>query len=168
MYPFCRLTGQDSLFGAADDVLSAAFCYAHFGGDGAEGAQHCAALFRFERKILHDPRTRFIDRERAEKTDSVCLPTVSGQPAAGPLQCGGYAGGRENCGRDRPGRHQQCLHAVLYHQLPLYRSDHGRERSGGPVQGRKRPNGSAGHDRNAVLSIAGGFRCCYHPRPRHL
>ena len=28
--------------------------------------------------------------------------------------------------------------------------------------------GSAGHDRNAVLSIAGGFRCCYHPRPRHL
>lgn len=37
-----------------------------------------------------------------------------------------------------------------------------------PVQGRKRPNGSAGHDRNAVLSIAGGFRCCYHPWPRHL
>ena len=127
----------------------------------------CCPLF-FERKILYDPRTRFIDRERAEKTDSVRLSAVSGQPAAGPLQCGGYAGGRQNRGKDWIGRHQQRLHAVLYHQFHLHWPDYGRERSGGPVQGRKRPNGSAGHDRNAVLSIAGGFRCCYHPRPRHL
>ena len=41
------------------------------------------------------------------------------------------------------GRHQQCLHAVLYHQFPLYRPDHGRERFGCPVQGRGRPNGTA-------------------------
>ena len=31
---FCRLTGQDRLFWAADGVLSAAFCYAHFRDDG--------------------------------------------------------------------------------------------------------------------------------------
>lgn len=47
--------------------MSAAFCYAHFKSKGTEGRTAlCCPLF-FERKILHDPRTRFIDRERAEK-----------------------------------------------------------------------------------------------------
>ena len=52
-------------------------------GGWSRSAQYCAALCCFERKILYDPRTRFIDRERAEKTDSVCLSAVSGQSAAG-------------------------------------------------------------------------------------
>ena len=103
----------------------------------------CCPLSFLKGRSLHAPRTKLIDRERTEKADLVRLPAVSVQPAAGPLQCGGYAGGGKNCRRNRPGRHQQCLHAVLYHQFPLYRPDHGRERFGGPVQGGGRPKGTA-------------------------
>ena len=89
-------------------------------GEWSRGAQYCAALCCFERKILYDPRTRFIDRERAEKTDSVCpcllflvhllqaLYNVVDMLVVGKI-----------VGKTGFGRHQQRLHAVLLSSIPF-------------------------------------------------
>ena len=130
----------------------------------------CVSYIYIQRKgnRRYERNAEFYKRKYSHLPRPVCAAGAGGVIFADDVRCGGYAGGGQNRGKDWIGRHQQRLHAVLYHQFPLHWPDYGRERSGGPVQGRKRPNGSAGHDRNAVLSIAGGFRCCYHPRPRHL
>ena len=54
--------------------MSATFCYTHFRGNGTGGAQYSATLCLFERKILHDPRTKLVDRERAQKLIQFACP----------------------------------------------------------------------------------------------
>ena len=149
--PFCRLTGKDRPFRAADDVLSAALA-THFGGMG-RGRPVLSALCCFERKILYDPREDLLTGSVPKTAVQFAFPLFLANLLQALYNVVDMLVGGQNRGKDWIGRHQQRpLHAVLYHQFPLHWPDWEGAFWAAPSKGANDQTGQAGQ-RSECLSF---------------